>query len=194
MKRLALSIAILCFGCSDSEGSGGEGTIPLAEWVPTDRNQTGTPSGESSETAGAREREERPTVRAGAGSEAEVGPERLAGDGTVAGAQTGTSETAGDGEAGDETLTLVPPGTVVEEEPAERRADVLEDCTGSDNYSRCVIQRFDEGRSARSCGDVQAVYAAYRSLGNASAAESIVATRDQRCGAEGAGEGGASPE
>jgi hypothetical protein len=189
MHRLVLSIAILSFGCSESEPDQASGTIPLTEYVPTDRNQTGTPTGGSTETEGSREREPRATVTAGAGSEAADGPDNLDDDGIDDVAQpVAQDETS----AEDEIVTLTPPGTAVEEGTEDRPADALEDCTGSDNYSRCVIQRFDEGRSARTCGTAQAVYSAYRALGNSAAADRVVGTRNELCGA--AGEGAAAAE
>ena len=190
MHRLVVSIAILFFGCSEGEPDHASGTIPLSEYVPTDRNQTGTPAGDSTETTGSREHEQRPTVNAGAGSEAAAGPENLDDDGTddVSAPPVAEDETS----AEDEIVTLTPPGTAVEDETDEGTSDALEDCTGSDDYSRCVLQRFDEGRSARSCGSAQAVYSAYRALGNTAGADRVATTRDQLCGAagEGGGEGG----
>lgn len=190
MRTVVLSIAMLWLGCSESEEGLAPGTVPLSEYVPTDRNQEGTPTGGSSEGEGSREREreQRTTVSAGAGSEAPEGPENLAGDEAVVALAETQADTSAEDETSDEEITLTPPGTSVEEGAGDRPADALEDCTGSDDYSRCVIQRFDEGRSARSCGQVQAVYSAYRDLGNTGAADRMLATRDQACG--GAGEGG----
>ena len=197
MRTVVLSLAMLWLGCSESEEGLAPGTVPLSEYVPTDRNQTGTPTGGSSESEGSEERDQGATVTAGAGSELPGGPEALVGDEAAGtGTEVAGDEVAGDDEVEDEpfTGTLTPPGTVLDEADDESGGDALEACTGSESYSRCVIERFDEGRGARTCGQVQAVYAAYRDLGNSGAAERMLTTRNERCGAEGAAEGAPAAE
>jgi hypothetical protein len=59
--------------------------------------------------------------------------------------------------------------------------DPLRRCVQSPNYSRCVIDAFDYGRTARTCDELKVVLEAYRALGNDAAALRMMRTFVDRC-------------
>jgi hypothetical protein len=57
-------------------------------------------------------------------------------------------------------------------------------CVAASNYSRCIIDAYDSGRTARSCDEIKAVTEAYRALGNEAAALRLMRTFVDRCGGQ----------